>query len=437
MHLFHQKKGLFLPLVLILLVVLTILGIFMNKSAQHEYRYTYRSSDHQRALYVAQATSQAALSYIRENMNQPGPIRKAFVNDAATAGLLKGLASIGEYGAAVKNLVNSLNSSESGAIIDRCKFASDFTVSLSASTRVNDQGTAYGDRIKRVIITVSVDWTGASSNLRYGAGASTFEKKITHCFDAKIADVRPVGNRYVMMVANIKGQDDFNGSDNAGALGEHFWVKYNEQKESLGISINGGKSVIDLFGRYYKNKIWDKVRIDEHYDLHANQSNSMASLIPGWAAGNNFGPLSPSPGGSKVADNEPWSDMWDKPGSTVDLGELERAIPGQSKAGTDGGGPHSEGNPYHCILDRGAGANLESNPQDHGQGIDWKDVTHELSGNKFFNNSGRDEGRTHLFYENCSEPCPIYGDVWKRWQAYSHTAHPAGDTGVSSACGPC
>ncbi|MDD5091906.1 MAG: hypothetical protein PHQ23_13445, partial [Candidatus Wallbacteria bacterium] len=111
-----KNKGIFLPLVLILLVVLAILGVFMNKSAMHEYRYTYRSADHQRALYVAQGAIQSMLGNIKEEMNKDSDIRKVFVTDAATKDFVKNLGA--DYQQAIKEMEDSLNASENSAVTD-------------------------------------------------------------------------------------------------------------------------------------------------------------------------------------------------------------------------------------------------------------------------------------------------------------------------------
>ncbi|MDD2716468.1 MAG: hypothetical protein PHW04_11320 [Candidatus Wallbacteria bacterium] len=422
-----KKTGIVLPLVLVLLLVLCMLGLFMNKSAQHEYRFTYRSTDHLRALYIAQGAIQATLANLLQEMNRAGNIRNNFVSDGATANFLNYNQLDGTYKAAIDSLGGDLNKSDAGVIDETRYDPPDINTTLSESTVVNGQGTFCGDRIKRLTITATVVFHGSGVKKQ----APPFTKIITQCFDCKIADIRPVGNKYVLMVKE-SGKADFD-------KGDHFFVKYQDNNgQSLGISI-GGKPEIHLYKQYFTHMGWEAVRNNADSDLFKGSpqdSNSPKSLIPGWQA--DAGSISPDPSSNYVADNEGWDDQLQQPG-TYPLSMCQNAQQASSPQ-TGAGGPHIVGGQPNCVLDTGAGYGVE--PAFCGPGIEWKDNKHKLSGNKFYFNFGLDDGRSHLFYHNCSEPCTIHGDVWKVWEVMSYEAKDILDTGICPCAvvnkqGPC
>jgi hypothetical protein len=84
----------------------------MNRSAMHEYRFTYRSGDHIKALYIARAVINACLSQIKEEANKKGDIRKAFIKDGG--GELSFTLS-GKYKDAVDSLKKALNEKDNNA----------------------------------------------------------------------------------------------------------------------------------------------------------------------------------------------------------------------------------------------------------------------------------------------------------------------------------
>ncbi|MDD2716470.1 MAG: hypothetical protein PHW04_11330 [Candidatus Wallbacteria bacterium] len=413
-----KRSGIVLPVVLVLLLVLCMLGLFMNKSAQHEYRFTYRSTDHLRAIYIAQAAIQATLAHIEEKMNVDQTMRKAFVEDASGV-IVNSLADLETlYQKAVTDLDTDLNSIDGANKLDVGHYTvSKLTATLSSSTIVNGQNTKYGDRIKRLTIYAMVNYRGAGTNKQ----APAFDKEVTQCFDCKIADIRPVGNKYVLMVKQ-SGAADYD-------KGDHFWVKYQDDKgKSEGISI-GGKPEIHLFTQYYIHSEWDTARKNQECDFFtgsASDSNSPKSLIPGWQAGDT--PVVDK--GKYVADNEPWTEQLKQP-NTYTLSDCDKACQSSSPK-KPSSGPHEVGSTL-TLLDTGSGYGVEQGSE-CGPGIKYEQNKHPLSSNKYYFNLGLKDGRTHLFYKFCTDPCPILGDVYKVWEVVSYEAKDDKDTGTCS-CG--
>ncbi|MDD5091909.1 MAG: hypothetical protein PHQ23_13460 [Candidatus Wallbacteria bacterium] len=432
-----KKQGIFLPLVLILLVVLLILGLFMNRSAQHEFRFAYRSADHLRATYVCQALIHTALAHIKENMNKPGDLRKAFVSDDKTSFPLFFVNLDAEYIAAFTAMQLKLNEKENNSVIDPCKIGliPKLEVYLSESTKVNSQGTAYGDRIKRLIIKATIKYTSAGGTVRYAGGPGSFDKTMVQCFDVKVADVRPVGNRYVMMVAESQTEDYNDGSN-------HFRVSSKDHDKNVnsdGISINGDTE-IKLYPQYFKHEEWKDAQKDEYADLatSGNDPNSDKSLPPGWDCKTsdidkaNGVSLSIS---NWVPDNEPHTNYITKPGMTCALTDLETTQPGNKRNQV---GPDPHGKHDFSLISTGGG-NFVEFPDACGPngncsvGITPFPFIHSESKTENFFNTGYPEKTTHLFWKNCSVPCPIFGQVKKRWNVIAYFWKAASNT---SSCTP-
>ncbi|MDD2717986.1 MAG: hypothetical protein PHW04_19020, partial [Candidatus Wallbacteria bacterium] len=405
-----MKRAFVLPVVLVLLLVLSMLGLYLNRTAAREYVFTYRSADHLRALYLAQGVIQATLAQVEKHMNLE--LRPFFASDKAAKGMISKWTDLDqEFGTAVNDLTDSLNQSDGSNIIDEGEFkVAKLDASLSESRLLNDQGTGYGDRTRRLSITATIEYQGAGSLSK----SLSFQKKITQCFDVKVADVRPAGNQYVLMVSKVRNpQAEFN--DRGG----HLFVSFRDKLgESLGISI-GQPALIDLYGEYFQHDDWERFRKQKEYDLHSGDTNSPHSLIPGWAEKNDPGPITPK--GNFVADNEPWhskpTDL-KQPGRST-LNRFDCAKPDMSEKKFGGSVPHSKGcQNGKSLLDTGGGINLEGTGSDcNAPGIDFLPLKHPLTESKLFFNCGLQSGRTHLFYENCRIPSPIFGEVRKKWQA--------------------
>lgn len=400
----RKKKAFVLPVILIILVVMALMAIALNLVSTHEYRFTYRSSDHLKALYIAKAVVEACIAQIKQDANKKGSLRKALIGD--NGGKLNFNLS-GDFKSAVDNLVNRLNQKDSDVKLGKAGFEYEYELFHSKANIVNNI-----DKIKTLTVKVIITYKGVGQG-----GKFKFKKIIWQSFDIKIADVRPVGNKYVFMIAKA-GENDFN-------KGDHLWISNTDldtHQHGDGISIGGNKIIIDLGSKpYFRHNDWKRASRDPKYDLNREDPNSIHSLIPGW---NTLGPISPN--GPKVADNEPWSNRFSSP-STIPLSMLEGASTGKSSPSFSDSGPHSKGG--RGLLKTGGGTNLESMGQPCGPGIRFKQFKHPLSGNTNFYNTGLSTGKTHLFYRNCSVVCSIYGNVYKRWQVWKYTAKGVMDTG--------
>ncbi|MDD2716471.1 MAG: hypothetical protein PHW04_11335 [Candidatus Wallbacteria bacterium] len=462
------KKGIVLPLILVLLLVLCMLGLFMNKSAQYEYGFTFRSTDHLRALYLADAAIQATLAQIKEDMNKAGTVRDAMVG-IGSGPVIKDTDLRPPYSIALSALEGTMNDNDGTNMIDTCrivKIETDAKVSDSLLLHQNlftDPKKFFGDRTRRLIITAQITFSGAGNQKQE---KRSFKKIVHQSFDVKVADVRPVGNRYVLMVAKIDdSKKDFN-------TGNHFWVKNKSDTgaESVGISIADKEAVVDLFPLYSGHEDWEKYKSDVKYDIfnNANDANSPKSLIPGWDDPMDDA-FKPEDKDAFVADNEPWevnnklsmakksnilkelSGAAESKGKPADHSAVANPVHLKSKEGvllnaSETGGapiipiPFPVPFPVPLISDKGGHLlEEESDPTgisyllggNCGFQIEFAALVHPLkkvNDGPFFN-SGLDTGRTHLFYENCSVPCPIFGDVKKNWKVYLYKSIAAGETG--------
>ncbi|MDD2717874.1 MAG: hypothetical protein PHW04_18455 [Candidatus Wallbacteria bacterium] len=451
-----SKKGIALPLVLVLLLVLSMLGIYLNKSAQHELSFTFRSADHLRAGYIADAAIQAALAQIEENMNRDGLIREAMVRDEATVKLLTFNDLKEPYKSALSGLVDDMNNNDSGKnLIDTCCFEIKIEAAVSESLKLHkDLSDKFGDRTKRLTINARVTFKGTGSKLKL----NPFVKDVTQCFGVKISDVRPVGNRYVMMVAGINdSKKDFN-------TGDHFFVsnKPNIGDPSEGISIGGKEALVNLFPLYSGHEDWADGIKQKTSDLLSDKSktNSPASLIPGWDESMDQA-FKPEDTDNFVADNEPWeaknilslagngasqeknhaaelisltgaeeskgAPSCRKGGGQVHEKSQEKILLNACEPGETKGG-HKVEEHSEPIMSGSNGSHPASG--NCGDEITFASFQHPLKkvNNGPFFNSGLDTGRTHLFYENCSVPCRIFGDVKKVWRVYKYESEAVNDT---------
>ncbi|MGM0607645.1 MAG: hypothetical protein ACQESP_04405 [Candidatus Muiribacteriota bacterium] len=233
---FFKKRGIFLPLVLFLLLVLAMLGYMFNRITQSEFRQAYFMSDMMRAQFIAEAVMHEILAESRAKMNNE--LRDTFIDGGQLS-----LGDIGKY----DNFYDDFDNLEGDATTNPVSFKVDY---FAECTNIN-QFNSTGDILGTLNIVVEAD-------------VNSVNRRIRTSWDYKVVDTRPVGNEYTFMV----GRSDSNSFNHSN----HFFVN---AEDSAGISI-GGEAVIDLHKHYNTKGEYDL----SNWALHQNM-NSEQSLIPG------------------------------------------------------------------------------------------------------------------------------------------------------------
>lgn len=245
-----NSRAIALPLVLVLLSVLALMAIAINFMSVSGYRMGNRSSDHLKAMLLAESLIAEAEAEIRHKLNNEyfGAIQGGSEGDLTLE------CSDGPLTRTLRaDIVQEDTTGVTGTVL-----ASYFDIDdLKVEARVWGNASLPGADFMRMI-TISAT-----------ASVNGFIKQLHATYDIKVVDVRPVANEYIMHVGHA-GANDFN-------EGHLLVVK---DTGSKGISIDGS-TTINLHRDYIYEDDWENWGDRECRDLYQGDKDSSKSLIPG------------------------------------------------------------------------------------------------------------------------------------------------------------
>ncbi|MFA5480348.1 MAG: hypothetical protein WC337_10030, partial [Candidatus Muiribacteriota bacterium] len=167
-----NKRGIFLPLVIIILLVLGMMGYVFNRVSSTEFRQAYFMSDMMRAQMIAEAAVEEIMADIRAKMNNEDEFRKAFIEGG----------DIKKYTLEhAKKFKDDLYAMEDDATTN--------PVSYSVKAKV------YCKKDNLEVINSTEDKIGTLV-IEVISEVNSVAREIKVSFDYKVVDVRPVGNKY-------------------------------------------------------------------------------------------------------------------------------------------------------------------------------------------------------------------------------------------------
>lgn len=363
------KQAIALPLVLVLLVAMGLMAVAINYLAISGYKIGNRATDNLKAMLLCESLLAEAEAEIRHKLNNE-------YFDSIKGGGDDDLPLDCEDGPLTTMLRDDIvDISDTPGTVHAAPFNID---ELHVEAKVWGSAPLAGEDKMRMI-TISAT-----------AGVNGFEKQIHATYDVKIADIRPVANKFGLHVES-SGNNDFN---NPGPGDGHLWI-IADTDGCEGVSI-GGSTTINTHSKYNTHPHWSQDNRTRDL-VKGGQKNSDRSLVP--------------------HDNEPWAD--------AENGNL-MALAGMAN---------------------GRGMQMLND----GQGMDWEDMKScpdstewEDPGPHPFN-SGYNPAPTHLFGKHVEHPTTVHGNVKKKWNKWEYEFNdsitipdpmciPGCQAGVSEGC---